>query len=195
MVSWSNVLFFFCKLPPCQQANRWWLHLYRLLTGEWNADLPASNPLQPQEEGSPTAAASNSDASANCPANQPPAAGKVLKAPDWPSVRGFLPDWLWSGLVSEDASPRTSPDGRDAAGESYEASLGHARGWWQSSVRFYACLVFGRGCFFLQTYVWPVCRCQVLCLFGFWTSLFFFCRRMIRMASKSSVFVCFEDMI
>ena len=110
-----------------EQANRWWLHLYRLLTGEWSEDLQASNPLQVRSD---SAAAASSEVAS--PATVQAAAGKAFNAPDWPSAKSYFPDWLWSGLVSDRCSQKTaggavatasaSPGGFDAA------SLDHARG-------------------------------------------------------------------
>ena len=103
------------------QANRWWLHLYRLLIGEWTEDLQASNPLQPQLQ---------SDSSATAEA----ATGKRFEAPDWPSARSYFPDWLWSGLASGgSANKRNTQGGTVDAGSGSPggweaASLAHARG-------------------------------------------------------------------
>lgn len=102
-----------------QQANRWWLHLYRLLTGEWSEDLQASNPLQPNAQSDSVSAATT----------QAPA--KVFKTPDWPSARTNFPDWLWSGLVLGNGSLKTAGGDVDAPSEGGgfdAASLDHARG-------------------------------------------------------------------
>ncbi|CAM9229718.1 unnamed protein product, partial [Ectocarpus sp. 8 AP-2014] len=107
------------------KANRWWLHLHRLLTGEWNEDLQASNPLQLHRD--PAAAPGGVSVSDDPAAVQQVPGGKVFRAPDWPSARGHFPDWLWSGLASK--------KGVGIAGESSggldAASLDHARGLFQ----------------------------------------------------------------
>ncbi|CAM9468160.1 unnamed protein product, partial [Ectocarpus sp. 12 AP-2014] len=107
------------------KANRWWLHLHRLLTGEWNEDLQASNPLQLQRD--PAAAPGRAPISDDPAALQQVPSGKVIRAPDWPSARGYFPDWLWSGLVSEKGVnvAEESSGGLDAT------SLDHARGLFQ----------------------------------------------------------------
>ena len=104
-------------LINCPQANRWWLHLYRLLTGEWSEDLKSSNPLQLQSE---SAEAAGTTATPTAPS------GKVFKSPDWPSARCCFPDWLWSGLVSDD--PKTATGAAEAPAGLDAASLDHARG-------------------------------------------------------------------
>lgn len=108
-------IFFVTLFLP--QANRWWLHLHRLLTREWNKDLQASNPLQLQRD--PVAAPGGVPIS-----DDPPPVQQAFRAPDWPSARGFFPDWLWSGLVSKKGGfvAKRSSAGPDAA------SLDHARG-------------------------------------------------------------------
>lgn len=57
------------------------------------------------------------------------AVDKIFPRPDWASAKGLFPDWLWSGLVSEEASMKKervdcvpSADGMDTA------ALDHARG-------------------------------------------------------------------
>ncbi|CAM9165037.1 unnamed protein product [Ectocarpus sp. 4 AP-2014] len=107
------------------KANRWWLHLHRLLTGEWNEDLEASNPLQLQRD--PAAAPGGVPVSDDPSVAQQVSSGKVFGVPDWPSARGYFPDWLWSGLVSKKGVhvAEESP-GRVDAG-----SLDHARGLFQ----------------------------------------------------------------
>lgn len=105
-----------------QQANRWWLHLHRLLTGEWNEDLQAFNPLHLQRD--PTAAPGGMAVSDDTAAVQQVPNGRVFRVPDWPSARGHFPDWLWSGLISKKGVgvAEESSGGLDAA------SLDHARG-------------------------------------------------------------------
>lgn len=106
------------------QANRWWLHLYRLLTGEWSEDLTASNPLQPQTETEPAEATTTT--AVPQPAAAAAAAAKLFRSPDWPSARAFFPNWLWSGLVLDD--PKRGAGAGEALGGLDTASLEHARG-------------------------------------------------------------------
>ena len=103
-----------------QQANRWWLHLYRLVTGEWGEDLRASNPLNqaPSTEGS----ASETTVAAAAEEVLP---GTGFASPDWPSARRLFPNWLWLGLVSDKgASAKSSKPGDGLAAGVFD----HARG-------------------------------------------------------------------
>lgn len=109
-----------------RQANRWWLHLYRLLTGEWSNEVQASNPLQQQQSNAAAASGSSTtgDNRLATPQNFP---GPLFKSPDWPSATGFFPDWLWSGLLT-DVESRTRGGEGVAGGGVDSASLEHARG-------------------------------------------------------------------
>ncbi|CAB1097864.1 unnamed protein product [Ectocarpus sp. CCAP 1310/34] len=107
------------------KANRWWLHLYRLLTGHWKEDSQASNPLQLQC--GPAAAPGGLRVSDEPSTAHRVSSEKVVSAPDWPSARGFFPDWLWSGLVSNKGVGVTE----ESSGGIDAASLDHARGLFQ----------------------------------------------------------------
>ncbi|CAN0109706.1 unnamed protein product [Ectocarpus sp. 6 AP-2014] len=107
------------------RANRWWLHLHRLLTGEWNKDLQASNPLQLQRD--PAAVPGGVPVSDDPEAIQRVPSGKVFRAPDWPSARGYFPDWLWSGLVAK----KGVGGAEESSGSLDAAFLDHARGLFQ----------------------------------------------------------------
>lgn len=101
-----------------QQANRWWLHLYRLLTGEWGEDLRSSNPLNqaPSTEGS---------APGTTPAAAADGVSPGFPSPDWPSARRIFPNWLWLGLVSEKRAIAKTTNSGDVLAT---AEFDHARG-------------------------------------------------------------------
>ncbi|CAM9377533.1 unnamed protein product, partial [Scytosiphon promiscuus] len=104
------------------KANRWWLHLYRLLTGEWSDDVRAPNPLQ-----------AHPDSDDDRPATPKDIPGQVFESPDWPSARACFPNWVWSGLMSDEESLKKDGDIKEAVGAGTDsASLDHARGLFQS---------------------------------------------------------------
>lgn len=104
-----------------EQANRWWLHLFRLLTGEWGGDQQGTKDILRGSSSGTTAQDSVQEIAAA-------SVERVFASPDWPSARGFLPDWLWCGLVTETAGK--GKDDGDSTSESGmdKASLDHARG-------------------------------------------------------------------
>ena len=109
----------FIIFPP--QANRWWLHLYRLITGDWKRSSPepdqALGGVSGAESYPETAAVSND-----------PFVTKEYASPDWPNARRLFPDWLWSGLIPEMKSNAISTNGTSGNDAVVAADLEHARG-------------------------------------------------------------------
>lgn len=94
------------------QASRWWLHLYRLLTGQWEGHLTSPDGVPPEGPASSPVAMKSVDS-----------VEKPVASAEWRVARASLPDWLWVGLEADNAAAGGNQEGHLVTG-----ALAHARG-------------------------------------------------------------------